>query len=206
MQLLMCVQEQLDCQPFSKAPRVPPAQTPGIRKPRPDTAGDPASPVPKTEQLDIFVDSFIDNIISTVKLELTATAITATAGPMAIPAAAVAEGSTPEACHAKEDQTEAEVQPIPSTSQPTAAAQFDSHFAEQQAALGSQPMPTLDTLVAQTPVAEATAANKAEANCATESIVQDLVQGMLDKVASGAEKREVRLHVLIVLYSPSTDC
>ena len=195
MKLLMCVQEQLDCQPFSKAPRVPPAQTPGIRKPHPDTAGDPASPVPKTEQLDVFVDSFIDNIISAVKLELTASAITATAGPAATPAAAVAEGSTPEACHAEEDQTEADVQPIPSTSQPTAAAQSDSHSAGQQAALESQSKSTLDTLIAQTPVAEATAANKAEANSATESIVQDLVQGMLDTVASGAEKREVCLHV-----------
>lgn len=70
------VQAQLEGEPFHKAPRVPPAETPGIRRSQAEALADPCSPTAHPHQMDMFVDSFIDNLISDVKAELTAAAAT----------------------------------------------------------------------------------------------------------------------------------
>ena len=66
------VQAQLEGEPFHNAPRVPPAETPGIRRAQAEAPADPSSPTAHAHQLDAFVDSFIDHLISDVRAELTA--------------------------------------------------------------------------------------------------------------------------------------
>ena len=185
------VQEQLDCQPFSKAPRVPPAETPGIRKPHADTVANPASPGPKTAQLDIFVNSFIDNIIAAVKLELTAAAMTADTAPASV-AALGSESST--SAQAEQGSVEADVQPIPASPPPAAAIEHGGKSTVQESSVQNQQEPLTEAaLAAEMPSAKGdTAAAPAADAAETEGIVQELVQGMLDTVTSDVKEAQVR--------------
>lgn len=189
------MQEQLDCQPFFKAPRVPPAETPGIPRPIADITADPGSPLPKQQaaQLDIFVDSFIDNIISAVKLELTAAALTVEADSDSTASATHAESSAPSTVQMKQNQAEADVEPIPavSPSQPIAATQLDSSPPRQQAPVQSQQQSVAEAKPAPvTTTQESVLDERAAKIIEAEDIVQELVQGMLDTVIHnvGAEK------------------
>ena len=184
------VQEQLDCQPFSKTPRVPPAETPGIRKPHADFVADPASPGPKAAQLDAFVSSFIDNIISAVKLELTAAVMTADTAPASV--AALPPASTISA-QFQQGNVEADVQPIPGSSPSAAAVEHDSKPTAQHASTHNQLEPLTEvTSAAETHSAKNdTAAVPAIDVAETEDIVQELVQGMLDTVTSHVKEAQV---------------
>lgn len=185
------MQEQLDCQPFSKAPRVPPAETPGIRKPHAEAVADPASPGPKTAQLDTFVNSFIDNIISAVKLELTTAAMTADTAPASVAALSSESSTSPQV---EQGSVEADVQPIPASPPPAAAIEHGGKSTVQETSIQNQQEPLTEAaFAAEMPSVKGdTAAAPAADAAETEGIVQELVQGMLDTVTSDVKEAQVR--------------
>lgn len=190
------MQGQLDCQPFFKAPRVPPAETPGIPKHHVDTVADPSSPVPRQQSahLDDVVDSFVNNIISAVKLELTASAVTNNAGAATVAAAELPETSAPNAEHRSQEQDAADEQPISavSSSQPAAATQ---HISSPINAVDTQQQPAAQDQGMHVPSTDPSAAEPSTDAVEAESVVQELLHGMLEMVASDETPVEVSLKI-----------